>query len=593
MKNKFLLLKIFTVSFLLIFLSGCTPKDTAPPSVSITFPPNNATVSGPVDIIASATDNVGVSRVEFYIDGSKVGEDTQAPYEYSWDTDTLQYNSTHSIKAKAYDSAGNTGESQAVTVTIGDTQAPQITITNPHDGDIVSATVSIQVQVVDKTPSAKNKKVEKAPSGVSRVEFYIDGSKVGEDKEAPYEYSWDTTKVLNGTHTITVAAIDNINNSGSASIAVNVNNLGGTTWQKTYGGNNADQAKSIQQTTDGGYIVAGWTDSFGTGIDAYILKLKSDGSLDWYKTYGGSNDDAAYSIQQTTDGGYIVAGYTNSFDTGIDVYILKLKSDGSLDWYKTYGGSNDDAANSIQQTVDGGYIVAGCTYSFGDVGNVYILKLKSDGTLDWYKTYGGSGHEWANSIQQTVDGGYIVAGWTDSLGAGYDAYILKLKSDGSLDWYKTYGGSGDDFANSIQQVADGEYIVAGQTYPFGADKGDVYVLKLKSDGTLDWQKTYGGSNDDAGDSIQQVADGEYIVAGYTRSFGAGYYDVYVLKLKSDGSLDWYKTYGGSNYDAANSIQQTVDGGYIVAGCTWSFGAGLSDVYVIKMDANGNTEPYPE
>ena len=542
MKSKFLLLKIFTVSFLLIFLSGCTPKDTAPPSVSITFPPNNATVSGPVDIIASATDNVGVSRVEFYIDGSKVGEDTQAPYEYSWDTDTLQYNSTHSIKAKAYDSAGNTGESQAVTVTIGDTQAPQITITNPHDGDIVSATVSIQVQVVDKTPSAKNKKVEKAPSGVSRVEFYIDGSKVGEDKEAPYEYSWDTTKVLNGTHTITVAAIDNINNSGSASIAVNVNNLGGTTWQKTYGGNNADQAKSIQQTTDGGYIVAGWTDSFGTGIDAYILKLKSDGSLDWYKTYGGSNDDAA---------------------------------------------------NSIQQTVDGGYIVAGCTYSFGDVGNVYILKLKSDGTLDWYKTYGGSGHEWANSIQQTVDGGYIVAGWTDSLGAGYDAYILKLKSDGSLDWYKTYGGSGDDFANSIQQVADGEYIVAGQTYPFGADKGDVYVLKLKSDGTLDWQKTYGGSNDDAGDSIQQVADGEYIVAGYTRSFGAGYYDVYVLKLKSDGSLDWYKTYGGSNYDAANSIQQTVDGGYIVAGCTWSFGAGLSDVYVIKMDANGNTEPYPE
>ncbi|HPU43770.1 MAG TPA: Ig-like domain-containing protein, partial [Dictyoglomaceae bacterium] len=219
MKNKFLLLKISIVFLILMFLSGCVPKDTTPPSVSITSPLNNATVSGSVDIIASATDDVGVSKVEFYIDGTKVGEDTQSPYVYSWNTDSLQYGSTHGIKAKAYDNAGNTGESQIVTVTIGDTQAPQITITNPNNGDTVSGIVSIEATVVDKIPSAKNKKVEKAPSGILKVEFYVDGTKVGEDSQAPYEYSWNTDLLQYGsTHSIKAKAYDNAGNTGESQI---------------------------------------------------------------------------------------------------------------------------------------------------------------------------------------------------------------------------------------------------------------------------------------------------------------------------------------------------------------------------------------
>jgi len=362
-------------------------------------------------------------------------------------------------------------------------------------------------------------------------------------------------------------------------------------WQKTFGGTGSDYAYSIQQTTDGGYIVAGNTYSFGNGGDVYILKLKSDGSLDWYETYGGSNYDYAYSIQQTTDGGYIVAGRTDSFGNSCDVYILKLKSDGSLDWYETYGGSNNDYAYSIQQVADGGYIVAGRTDSFGNYVDAYILKLQSDGSLDWYETYGGSDYDGARSIQQVADGGYIVAGDTRSFGAGWsDAYILKLKSDGSLDWEKTYGGSGYDEAYSIQQVADGGYIVAGETDSFG-NSGDAYILKLQSDGSLDWYETYGGSDDDDAWSIQQTTDGGYIVVGNTNSSGTGD-DAYILKLKSDGSLDWYKTYGGSNYDHAYSIQQVADGGYIVAGDTYSFGTSV-DVYILKLDKDGNTGPYPE
>ncbi|HOQ40376.1 MAG TPA: hypothetical protein PK561_08220, partial [Fervidobacterium sp.] len=213
-------------------------------------------------------------------------------------------------------------------------------------------------------------------------------------------------------------------------------------------------------------------------------------------------------------------------------------SDGSLAWEKTFGGSGEDQAASIQQTTDGGYIVAGYTYSFG-VGNsdIYVLKLNSDGSLAWEKTFGGSGEDYTYSIQQTTDGGYIVAGWTNSFGVGNsDVYVLKLNSDGSLEWQKTFGGNGEDQATSIQQTTDGGYIVAGGTTSFGAGNYDVYVLKLNSDGSLAWQKTSGGNGGDWALSIQQTTDEGYIVAGYTNSFGSGDYDVYILKLDSNGEL---------------------------------------------------------
>jgi len=345
-------------------------------------------------------------------------------------------------------------------------------------------------------------------------------------------------------------------------------------WQKTFGGSSDDSADSIQQTSDGGYIVTG----------SSILKLDSNGDLVWKKTFKGE----FHSIQQITYGGYIAAGYTAG-----DVYILKLDKNGNLVWQKIYGGSNSDEAYSIQQTSDGGYIVAGYTDSFGAVGHdVYILKLNADGNLVWQKTFDRNAHDYAFSIQQTSDGGYIVAGKTSSFGTGSsDVYILKLDADGNLVWQKTFGGSGVDGAYSIQQTSDGGYIVAGWKYSFEAGN-DVYILKLDSNGNLKWQKTYGGSYNDWAYSIQQTSDGGYIVAGGTESFGAGEEDVYILKLDSNGTLVWQKTFGESGNDLARSIQQTSDGGYIVAGLTNSFGAGGWDVYVLKLDANGNTGPYP-
>ena len=420
--------------------------------------------------------------------------------------------------------------------------------------------------------------------GIAQVEFFANDKFLKAVISSPYECAWNTYGVIDGTYTLKVRATSLSGIQKSKSINVTVNN-----GQKTFGGSGYDIAYSIHQTTDGGYIVTGITSSFGDGgYDAYILKLNSDGNLAWQKTFEEFSDNHVYYIQQTTDGGYIFAGSMSG-----DVCVLKLNSDGSLAWQKTFGGTYYDQAYSIQQTTDGGYIVAGYKWS-----DVYILKLNSDGSLAWQKTFGESGHDRAYSIQQTTDDGYIVAGYTDTFGAdNHDIYVLKLNSDGSLAWEKTFGGNHYDGAYSIQQTTDGGYIVAGgYITSFGAVDRDIYILKLNSDGSLAWEKTFGGNNYDEAYSIQQTTDGGYIVAGCTGSFGAGNYDVYVLKLNSDGSLAWQKTFGGVSEDYAYSVQETADGGYIVAGDTYSFRKLSSypyyyDVYILKLDSNGELHPF--
>jgi len=373
---------------------------------------------------------------------------------------------------------------------------------------------------------------------------------------------------------ITVEAVDKSGNVTTKSVTLVMDKIKDISWQKTFGGVDDDEANSIQQTKDGGYIIAGWTRSFGSGEkDAHILKLNSKGEVEWQKTFGGVDDDEANSIQQTKDGGYIVAGYKSG-----DVYILKLNSKGEIEWQKTFGGEYSDEANSVQEIADGGYVVAGWTYSSDSEEDVYILKLNSKGELEWQKTFGGKYDDVAELIQQTKDGGYIVAGYK-----GGDVYILKLNSKGEVEWQKTFGGKYGGGANSIQQTADGGYIVAGWTYSFGSGEADVYILKLNSKGEDEWEKTFGGEYRDEANSIQQTTDGGYIVAGWTSSFGFGEADVYILKLNSKGQLEWEKTFGGEDSDWANSIQQTADGGYIVAG--YSSG----DFYILKLNSKGEID----
>ena len=371
-----------------------------------------------------------------------------------------------------------------------------------------------------------------------------------------------------------------------------------TQWAKTYGGVGADLGGWIIEKTDGsGYIVGQFTCTFDAGGtehgDIWILDLSPSGDINWQRTYGGVEPEKLYGgIQETSDGGYIVAGYAMASVYGTHIFwILKLTSSGDIEWQRTYGGESDmDFPYSIQVTIDGGYIVAGATYSFGaGESDYWILKLTSFGDIEWQKTYGGSSDDRAHSIRLTEDGGYIVIGRTESYGAGEgDFWILKLSLSGDIEWQRTYGGSGYDWpVQHFQQTSDGGYIVSGTTESFGAGEGDLWILKFTSNWDIEWQRTYGGSRYEEAASVKETIDGGYIVRGNTESFGAGEEDGWLLKLTSSGDIEWQRTYGGSKGDGIWGIQVTSEGGYIVTGSTDSFGAGDEDLWVLKLSPNGD------
>jgi hypothetical protein len=371
-----------------------------------------------------------------------------------------------------------------------------------------------------------------------------------------------------------------------------VNDQNETYCQKTYGVTSKDFGKSIQLTSDGGYVVAGYTNSFGVGkYDVYLVNTDSSGNQLWQRTYGGSGDDYGASVQQTIDGGYIIVGRTRPFiKDDYDVYIVKTDASGKQLWREIYGGTGNDSGWSVQQTADCGYVIAGSTSSsIGD--DVYLLKLDSSGKLLWQKTYGGANSDGGFSVQQTPDGGYVIAGDTWSFGAGGDdVYLVKTDASGNQLWQRTYGGTLDDFGYSVQLTSDGGYVIVGYTNSFGAGGYDVYFVKTDASGNQLWQKTYGGIGNEEGYSVTQTSDGGYVIAGWTNSFGVGGSDVYIVKTDASGNQLWQKTYGGTGEDAGYSVQQTTDGGYIIAGVTGSFGAGGDDFYLIKLEGSTPTPP---
>jgi predicted secreted protein len=309
-------------------------------------------------------------------------------------------------------------------------------------------------------------------------------------------------------------------------------------WSKTFGGLGDDFGMSVQQTSDGGYVIAGATNSSttsnGTGAqDLWLIKTDSNGNKVWDKTFGGSSDDAGWSVQQTSDGGYVVAGYTSSYGVGgDDVWLIKTDSNGNKVWDKTFDGTSDDGGMSVQQTSDGGYVVAGYTSSYGAGGwDVWLIKTDSNGNKVWDKTFGGTSDDMGVSVQQTSDGGYVIAGFTSSYGAGgEDVWLIKTDSNGRKVRDKTFGGTSIDGAISIQQTSDGGYVIAGATFSHGAGRGDVWLIKTDSNGRKLWDETFGGSSNDRGMSVQQTSDGGYVVAGGTSSYGAGGEDVWLIKL---------------------------------------------------------------
>ena len=326
-------------------------------------------------------------------------------------------------------------------------------------------------------------------------------------------------------------------------------------WSKTYGGGGYDCASSVVQTMDGGYALLGTTDSFGAGdSDVWLVKTDANGNIQWNKTYGGPARDLGSSIVQTTDGGLILACSTMSFGAGSwDIWLIKVDALGNMQWNKTFGGTDFDVVEgerTITQTSDGGYAIAGFTLSFG-TDTLWLIKTDQNGNVQWSKTYG----PWwgAESIVQTSDGGYAMGGFDED-----DLLLVKTDSTGNMQWYTTYGGSNCDSARSLVQTVDGGYALAGQTCSFGAGNYDVWLVKTDANGNVQWSKTYGGESLEWGNSLVQTSDGGYAIACPLGDF-------WLIKTDCNGNMQWNMGSLEPGLGLGWSVIITVNGEYVVAG----------------------------
>ena len=308
------------------------------------------------------------------------------------------------------------------------------------------------------------------------------------------------------------------------------------------------------------------------------------------RTYGAGLGDSALSVAATADGGFIAAGITTSLGAGNgDAWVMKFDAAGSLQWQKAFGTAVFEYANTVLQSTDGGYLVGGTTDEGAGSGDYWILKVSSAGTIEWQKAYGGTGFDALNAVIKSSDGGYLIAGRTSSFGAGsLDGMLIKINSFGSIQWQKAYGGAGEDAITSIEQTTDGGYIAAGLSDSFGAGFTDIWALKLDASGSITWQKVYGTSStfQERVESVHQTTDGGYVLGG--RNPISNQDHVYVLKIDSLGNIQWQKSYGQTN-ERAFQLQTTSDGGFIVAGETATFGAGSGDGWIIKLDSSGGIQ----
>ena len=325
---------------------------------------------------------------------------------------------------------------------------------------------------------------------------------------------------------------------------------------------------------------------------------------EWSHTFGGRERDEAHSVYQSADGGFIIAGTITSISAGAtDFWLVKTDPQGNKEWSQTFGGVDLEEAYCVEETACGGFIIAGWTSSFGAGSrDFWLIKTDPQGNKEWSRTFGGPGWDGAFSVQQTDCGGFIVAGATGSFGkGGRDFWLIKTDPQGNKQWSQTFGGPESDWAHSVRQTGCGGFIIAGRTGSFGAGESDFWLIKTDPQGNKQWSQTFGGLRDDMAHSVQQTADGGFIIAGWTESFGAGKCDFWLIKTDPQGNKEWSQTFGGAHEDRAWSVWQTKDGGFIVVGGTprayaRGFPMGVPPaaqtswcIWVVKTDPQGNIE----
>ena len=354
-------------------------------------------------------------------------------------------------------------------------------------------------------------------------------------------------------------------------------------WNQVYGGEGADFAHSLVETSDGGYALAGYTSSFGVGgSDFLLIKIDKSGTIEWNKTYGGIGGERAYSVAETSNGGFAIAGVTDSFGSGgNDFWLIKTDFFGNIEWNQTYGGTDSSIAYSLIETSDGGYALTGSSgspsyfpISYGTT-DFWLVKTDAYGNMEWNQTYGGTDDEVAYSVVETSDGGFALAGEQSR-----NFWLVKTDAHGNIEWNQTYGEAKYNHAYSVVEPADGGFVLASTNFQ---------LIKTDAHGTVEWNWTYGREDYDTVYSLVETSDGGFALAGETCSFDDGN-GFWLVKTDASGNMEWNQTYRRTEYDRPYSLIQTSDGGYALAGETINLAS--TYLWVVKTNENGIIPEFP-
>ena len=658
-------LSVFSLIFSLLFILSCedkVEKDTTPPELTIVSPTSGSTVGEIVQIKVQTTDESGILKVDFYIQNSIVLSDTTLPYEYEWNTTTNQ-DGEYKVKVVSFDTKENFVESEfsvtvdneskkpspldivsveydleKMTVKWNQSQDSDFKQYNLHYSDSENGTKTQIRTFTDKSTTSfdtttfdptkenwyflevldnfglsnigkgKTNQIDSPPipSQIDTIIYsYLDdyfSIKWTENKETDFKsYTIYESDLEDMTSKTKLLVIDN------STQLINTIEVGkglykyyqietedvwglksqseikrGSSWItfiNEYGGTNSEETGySVQQTSDGGYIFTGGS-YVNNSNKIWLVKINFEGNIEWDKYLG---DGSGKSVQQTIDGGYIVSSSTNIYNGN----LIKFDSQGNIEWKKDLDGLGD----SVHQTSDGGFIVSGKTTS-RNKDEIKLFKIDSQGNQEWTKFFLEG--DWSNSysVQQTIDGGYIISGNTGSNldGGGYDNNVLLIKTDSQGDevWRKIFGGDWNrDVGHSVQQTINGGYIVLGNGESEGKQQ-EIWLLKIDSQGNQEWDNKFGTVYSDYGESVEQTQDGGYIISGsYNGNFT-------YIKTDSQGNQEWGQgtehnsLYPGVSY--SYDISQTKDNGYIVIGHYNKNNPGTGVILLMKTDSEGNIE----
>ncbi|MCW4015945.1 MAG: hypothetical protein NWF06_06210 [Candidatus Bathyarchaeota archaeon] len=361
-------------------------------------------------------------------------------------------------------------------------------------------------------------------------------------------------------------------------------------WSQTYDGTGGC---SVVGTSDGGYVLAGSTHDIDPNVDFWLVKTDGYGTVEWNQTYGGTDYDSCSAMIATSDGGYALAGSTWSYGNGNrDFWLVKTDGYGNVEWNQTYGTADVDVAASLIQTSDGGYALAGYRQyiNVDGVAVFWFVKTDSSGNMEWNKVFSGGGINHASSVLETSDGGYVILGRKQSMGATYGyAWLIKTDKLGNIEWDQSYEGTFGDLADTLIETSDGGIAFACHTYLFGAGSADFWLIKLDMSGNIELNQTYGGAEKDIPYSLVETFDGGFSLAGSTESFGYGNTDFWLVKTDESGKMEWNRFYGSPEHEIACSLIENSDGGYTLAGNQDLWDTGEQKIWLIRTNIQGIPE----